>query len=227
VNHGKNRSAFAVSLPIVTATGYVNVCHCRDCQRRSACWTSHPIFQKKTVRLDGPISLHPHQRRGDPDQPSFFRTAVVAVLLTREIGSIRFGIPVGTLRSLISRAVHVVLGEKALRIVTSGQRRRALEHQTATALMHRHRERITTEVSAMSAFGIFGMRDVQLSPLCAPKRTWTNGQGDLLLHARAQMKLGAGPDTNPAFHLHGNFKPSPDGIAHTLQAPTKATAPTM
>ena len=31
-------------------------------------------------------------------------------------------------------------------MVASSQRRRALEHPTATALMHRHRERISTEV---------------------------------------------------------------------------------
>ena len=38
-----------------------------------------------------------------------------------------------------ARAVHVVLGGSALRMVASSRRRPALEHPTATALMQRHR----------------------------------------------------------------------------------------
>jgi hypothetical protein len=37
----------------------VNVCHCRDCQRRSVVpWTSNAYFPKEYVRLDGPNKIY-------------------------------------------------------------------------------------------------------------------------------------------------------------------------
>jgi hypothetical protein len=40
----------------------VNVCHCRDCQRRSGVpWTSTAYFPKEYVRLEDPIESTPAQ----------------------------------------------------------------------------------------------------------------------------------------------------------------------
>ena len=40
----------------------VNVCHCRDCQRRSGVpWTSNAYFPRETVRLNGPIRYIPER----------------------------------------------------------------------------------------------------------------------------------------------------------------------
>jgi hypothetical protein len=76
----------------------VNVCHCRDCQRRSgAPWTSNAYFPKENVRLDGPNKVYTRvSNAGTRINHHFCPNCGVTVGFTRETGSIRFGIPVGT-----------------------------------------------------------------------------------------------------------------------------------
>ena len=76
----------------------VNVCHCRDCQRRSGVpWASNAYFPKENVRLDGPNKVYTRaSNAGTRINHHFCPTCGVTVCWTRETGSIRFGIPVGT-----------------------------------------------------------------------------------------------------------------------------------
>jgi hypothetical protein len=75
----------------------VNVCHCRDCQRRSGVpWTSNAYFPKEYVRLDGPNKVYTRvSNAGTRINLHFCPNCGVTVCWTRAIGSIRFGIPVG------------------------------------------------------------------------------------------------------------------------------------
>jgi hypothetical protein len=76
----------------------VNVCHCRDCQRRSGVpWTSNAYFPRETVRLDGPNKTYTRtSNAGTRINHHFCPTCGVTVCWTRETGATRFGIPVGT-----------------------------------------------------------------------------------------------------------------------------------
>jgi hypothetical protein len=76
----------------------VNVCHCRDCQRRSGVpWTSNAYFPKESVRLEGPNNVYTRaSNAGNRINHHFCPTCGVTVCWARETGATRFGIPVGT-----------------------------------------------------------------------------------------------------------------------------------
>ena len=76
----------------------VNVCHCRDCQRRSGVpWTSNAYFPKEYVRLEGPNKIYTRtSNAGTRINHHFCPTCGVTVCWIRETGALRFGIPVGT-----------------------------------------------------------------------------------------------------------------------------------
>jgi hypothetical protein len=47
------------SVIVTSEPTMVNVCHCRDCQRRSGVpWTSNAYFPKEHVHLDGPNKIY-------------------------------------------------------------------------------------------------------------------------------------------------------------------------
>jgi hypothetical protein len=76
----------------------VNVCHCHDCQRRSGVpWTSNAYFPKEHVRLDGPNKIYTRtSNAGTRINHHFCPNCGVTVCWSREGGSTRVGIPVGT-----------------------------------------------------------------------------------------------------------------------------------
>jgi hypothetical protein len=75
----------------------VNVCHCRDCQRRSGVpWTGNAYFPKEAVRLDGPNKVYVRVSEADTRiNHHFCPTCGVTVCWARAADSTRFGIPVG------------------------------------------------------------------------------------------------------------------------------------
>ena len=87
--------AFSVTVSVEPTV--VNVCHCRDCQRRSGVpWTSNAYFPRGNVRLDGPNNIYTRtSNAGTRINHHFCPTCGVTVCWTRETGSTRFGIPVG------------------------------------------------------------------------------------------------------------------------------------
>jgi hypothetical protein len=93
----------------------VNVCHCRDCQRRSGVpWTSNAYFPRETVRLNGPNKIYTRTSHvGTRINHHFCPTCGVTVCWTRETGSTRFGIPVGAFNDPSFPAPSVSFWEEA------------------------------------------------------------------------------------------------------------------
>jgi hypothetical protein len=101
----------------------VNVCHCRDCQRRSGVpWTSNAYFPKEYVRLDGPNKVYTRtSNAGNRINHHFCPNCGVTVCWTRETGSMRFGIPVGTFNDPSFPAPSVSFWEEGRRYAWSPQ----------------------------------------------------------------------------------------------------------
>jgi hypothetical protein len=92
----------------------VNMCHCRDCQRRSGVpWTSNAYFPSETVRLNGPNKIYARTSdAGTRINHHLCPTCGVTVCWTRETGSTRFGIPVGAFNDPSFPAPSVSFWEK-------------------------------------------------------------------------------------------------------------------
>jgi hypothetical protein len=75
----------------------VNVCHCRDCQRRSGVpWTSNAYFLIDQVRLRGANKIYTRtSNAGTRINMHFCPECGVTVCWTREANASRWGIPVG------------------------------------------------------------------------------------------------------------------------------------
>ena len=87
----------AFSVVVSAEPMVVNVCPCRDCQRRSGVpWTSNAYFPREFVHLNGPNKIYTRtSNAGTRINHHFCPTCGVTVCWTRETGSTRFGIPVG------------------------------------------------------------------------------------------------------------------------------------
>jgi len=104
----------AFSVVVSAEPVVVNVCHCRDCQRRSGVpWTSNAYFPRETVRLNGPNNIYTRtSNAGTRINHHFCPTCGVTVCWTRETGSTRFGIPVGAFNDPSFPAPSVSFGKK-------------------------------------------------------------------------------------------------------------------
>jgi hypothetical protein len=93
----------------------VNVCHCRDCQRRSGVpWTSNDYFSKECVHLDGPNKIYTRtSNAGTRIKHHFCPNCGVTVCWIRETGALRFGIPVGAFNDPLFPAPTVSFWEEA------------------------------------------------------------------------------------------------------------------
>ena len=106
----------AFSVTVSTEPTVVNICHCRDCQRRSGVpWTSNAYFPKESVRLSGPNNVYTRtSNAGTRFDLHFCPTCGVTVCWTRAVGSTRFGIPVGAFNDPAFPAPSVSFWEEAL-----------------------------------------------------------------------------------------------------------------
>ena len=65
----------AFSVAVSAEPTMVNVCHCRDCQRRSGVpWTSNAYFPREAVSLDGPNNIY--TRTSNACRPPRLRSAL-------------------------------------------------------------------------------------------------------------------------------------------------------
>ena len=105
----------AFSVAVSAEPMMVNVCHCRDCQRRSGVpWTSNAYFPREAVSLHGPNNIYTRtSNAGTCINHHFCPTCGVTVCWARETGSTRFGIPVGAFNDPSFPAPSVSFWEEA------------------------------------------------------------------------------------------------------------------
>jgi hypothetical protein len=93
----------------------VNLCHCRDCQRRSGVpWTSNAYYPPDAVRLEGPNTIYVRtSNAGTRINHHFCPTCGGTVCWIRETGATRYGIPVGAFNDPSFPAPSVSFWEQA------------------------------------------------------------------------------------------------------------------